>query len=724
VYVSTAYPTSRATALGKALDLLRLLLVAFLGASGLAVIVRGCATTEAAADRTRIAGGFLAGDCRRSLGLAVFALALGGSAFLVLYGAHALDYQRCPIRGWLASALLVAICFVLAEFRVGPHSRVALLMGILALGYSGLVVAAVPCKEHAYRGGMLSPNSTVVLAVAAIPALFGISCIVGYVSSARRPAGSRQSPAAHMARRVALRHGLAAFAIVAIGAAAGIRFFWGEIREGSASGWQGWLLWCLGALLIAVLASCWSLDRHSPVTATPLRRPVHQSLALLTLVVGTATASAIAGAMLLRAAVGRSRYLGYHLSSPRWTAEVGAWGLAVVALACACSLAFTLARWKGGRGAPAARPTPVFRAAALALGLTQLFAVCWLSGSRTLVRAIVCVEEETGKIVWTCEGLAGPEGPLHRLNSPATPTPVLWKDRVFAFFGSAGVMCCSTKGNLLWTNEAIRFTSPYGAGASPIVAGETLVVVSAAPPNPRIYGLSCESGKIVWQTDMRLGSAGIPFWGQSRTPLVKKVRGRDTLLVWGFDGLAGYDLEDGRFLWCYPIGNGGGDMVASPTADGERVYCAGTRETIALALSRLGSGDDPIVWRTKTPGTNCASPVVHRGMLFLVSDNGIASCLDARTGERLWRARLRGEYYASPVAFGDAVLFCNAAGATTVVAAERSFREIRTNDLQDQTLATCAPVNGHLLMRTSGRLYCLQSEASPRLQIVCNAPGN
>ncbi len=717
VYVSTAYPTAQATMVGNALAVARFLLVTFLASSGIALLVRACGTKRAAPGSLADAQNALPGVCCNTLGLAAFSLAIAGTAFLVLYGPDVLDYQRCPIRGWLASGVLVTLCFVLADFRIGSRSPGGFGMGILGLGYSGLVMAAIPSKEHAYHDGMLSNNSTVVLAVAAVPALFGTFCIVGFLSNAPMPCIPRQSLIVRGTRHIVVHHVFVAAIMVAIAAAAGIRFFTGVVRAGNSFAWEGWLAWCLGAFLIGILSLGWSLDRHSHTTGEFHRRAPGRGLGYLGLVLGTAAMSMLAVAVLFGTAIDRSAYLAYHAGNPRWTAESGPWGIPTFAFACVSSFAIAFVAWiRRWRGAEA-RPSRVFRVAALALATSQLLAVGWLSGGQTLVRAIVCLDEDTGKTVWSCEALPGPEGPLHRLNSAATPTPVLSGDRVCAFFGSVGLMCCGTDGDLKWTNETIRFASPYGTGTSPVVLGDILVLVNAMPEAPRIYALSCENGELLWQADMMVGVGEMPFWGQSRTPLIRVLDGKATLLVWGPGGLAGYDLQGGQMRWCHPIGAGGGDMVASPTVDKTHVFCAGTRETVALALTKLDGREDPVVWRTKARGPNCASPLALNGLLLFVTDEGIATCLDAETGEQLWRTRLKGEYYASPIAVGDLVYFCNAAGVTTVVAADREFRRLAENQLREQTLASFAPVNGRLLVRTSSRLWCIGtgSHAGPEI---------
>ena len=316
----------------------------------------------------------------------------------------------------------------------------------------------------------------------------------------------------------------------------------------------------------------------------------------------------------------------------------------------------------------------------------------------------MAIDRNTGQFRWVCEALNKPEGLLHRYNSAASPTPVINDNRVFAYFGSGGAMCSDLKGRLLWTNEEIIFHSPYGAGASPCVADGVLVIVNGMSHVGYVCGLDCSNGKTIWRKPMR----GKAVSGNSRTPITRVVNGRMTALVWGFDGLTGFDVSTGDEVFSYPIGNGGGDQVSSIVTDGPFLFCIGGAAAISLRLDQLGNAaDSPIAWTRKVGSVNCASPVIANGMAFCVTDTGIASCLELKTGAICWRQRLSGEYYASPIVCGEHVYFTNLDGLTSVVAVDRKFKLISENSLTGQFLASPAADNAEIYFRSSDRLYCI-----------------
>jgi outer membrane protein assembly factor BamB len=338
----------------------------------------------------------------------------------------------------------------------------------------------------------------------------------------------------------------------------------------------------------------------------------------------------------------------------------------------------------------------------LSLGIGTFVTENLLKKDQILTRAIVAIDRNSGKFQWACEALNKPEGMLHRYNSAASPTPVIKDNRVFAYFGSGGAMCSDINGQLLWTNEEIVFHSAYGAGASPCVGDGVLVIVNGMPDDGYVCGLDCLNGKTIWRKPMR----GNAVSGNSRTPIALKLNGKMTALVWGFAGLTGFDVATGDELFSYPIGNGGGDQVSSIVTDGESLFCIGGATAISLHLDQLGqTSDPPIAWTRKVGAVNCASPVLANGMAFCVTDTGIASCLDLKTGATCWRQRLEGSYYASPIVCGHHVYFTNLDGLTSVVEVDRNFKLVSENGLTGQFLASAAPFNGEIYLRSSDRLY-------------------
>ena len=169
-----------------------------------------------------------------------------------------------------------------------------------------------------------------------------------------------------------------------------------------------------------------------------------------------------------------------------------------------------------------------------------------LRHSQPLVRAIVCLNAENGETLWRHEGLPGTEGSLHRLNTAATPTPVVEGDRVIAYFGSVGLLCCNTQGQCLWTNNSITFKSVYGAGASLVAADGIVVLANTMPEMPRLYAFSAESGIILWSVP--LDNSNMNTSGCSCTPLIKRLRGKQVILIWGPGWIEGYALNSGEKL--------------------------------------------------------------------------------------------------------------------------------------------------------------------------------
>jgi outer membrane protein assembly factor BamB len=164
-------------------------------------------------------------------------------------------------------------------------------------------------------------------------------------------------------------------------------------------------------------------------------------------------------------------------------------------------------------------------------------------------------------------------------------------------------------------------------------------------------------------------------------------------------------LDDGRPLWSYAY-TSSGDLVASAIVDDERLYLSDVTGTVALDRAALAAGRDPVRWRS-TARSSCVSPVLANGILFTVTDSGVATGLRADTGATVWRRRLPGQYFASLVASPDAVYFTNSEGVTTVVAATGAFETLAQNQLGEETLASMAAAGGELFIRSARHVYAV-----------------
>jgi outer membrane protein assembly factor BamB len=345
-----------------------------------------------------------------------------------------------------------------------------------------------------------------------------------------------------------------------------------------------------------------------------------------------------------------------------------------------------------------------WRGATLATAAVGFFTTIVLVPRSGWIYAVVAVDRESGQMRWIQEGLTAARIAVHRENSRATPTAVADAERIIAYFGSPGLMAVSPTGALLWTNRNVPFQSLYGVGASPVLATDAVLVSSFTPAGAYLAAFDPATGHERWR---RARAAVHADFGDSRTPLLTTIQGRPTVIVWGVDELAGHDLATGQVLWKYAHGvnHRMGSMVTSIVGNGDQLFLPLENGMIALSAARLAAGSDPVVWTSKGGGSALTTPVLYEGRIYAVSSAGVATCIDAATGDLLWRARLGGQYQSSPVVAAGRVYFTDDAGKTTIVRAAPAFEIVGQNDVGEPVIATLAPVDGDLYIRGTRHLF-------------------
>lgn len=469
----------------------------------------------------------------------------------------------------------------------------------------------------------------------------------------------------------------------------------------------------LGSPLVFALATfacylfgsrCRSETAHSTIQGGsdhPAKRHI-----VLTVTMGLATA-------LLPFMLIISRAAGYQMSDRHiWNDHVKpdvSWWLISIYLSIVL-ITIGGCRWKSIRGKWAIKfaSQKFFFIVSVLLG-TAFFVRSGYLDEKEFSNTVVCISRDSSKILWTCEGLVGhTDLQSSRTVTHASATPVTDGKYVFGYFGKDGLMCVSADGKVLWKKTEHLFDSKYGAATSPVLKDNILIIgsdvaESSAMPSS-ITAFDCVSGRPLWKKP-RKSHKDFATYG---TPLVRTVEGRQAAIVQGWYDIKGYDLLTGRELWSYPLIHEGNHLVASLTSDSRCLYVMGAREINALDISRLGTCNDPLLWSTLILGEKSSTPVVVHGLLFLVTEAGMAYCLEAHTGQILWKKRLNGRYYSSVITMGDKVLFTNESGQTTVVAVDKDFRELVRNVLGELTYASLAPAGNQLFIRTYGHLYCIQ----------------
>lgn len=294
------------------------------------------------------------------------------------------------------------------------------------------------------------------------------------------------------------------------------------------------------------------------------------------------------------------------------------------------------------------RLVAAWRACVLSAAMLGLVIVLVLVPHSEIVYAVVCVDRTSGRIVWIREGLWGPRTAVHRANSLATPTAVTDGERVFAYFGTPGLMAVNADGEMLWTNSRAPFETIYGVGASPVLVQTSLIVASFTPEGPYLAVFDAATGQERWKTSR---VSVHPEFGDSRTPLVVPTNARLTVIVWGIDELAGYDLETGRVLWRYAHGANHrmGSMVVSLLAGDDVLYLPLENGMVALSLPALAAGRPPELWTSRGGRAVCprqssmravSSPCL-RLALRRASTPRRASCSGVRAGRRIFRLARR-----------------------------------------------------------------------------------
>jgi outer membrane protein assembly factor BamB len=326
---------------------------------------------------------------------------------------------------------------------------------------------------------------------------------------------------------------------------------------------------------------------------------------------------------------------------------------------------------------------------------------------------LLAYDRGTGRELLNVEVLriSAPPG-ISPKNTRASPTPIVEGDRVYVHFGAEGTAAVSTDGKVLWTAH-FRYDSQHGSGGSPILYRDLLIFSCDGPEDAFVVALDKVTGKVKWRTNRR-----VPHDQAYTTPLAIRVGERDEIVSIGAYRAGAYDPVDGKEIWRVSYGSGFSNVPRPVYGHGLVYIATGFQEPTLIAVRADGAGDvtkTHVAWTLTRSAPLTPSPLLVGDELYLVNDNGIASCLDAKTGEVYWRQRLGGGYSASPVYADGRIYFQSEDGLTLVVAPGRTFQRIAANRLDGATLASLAVSNGSLFIRTDSHLYRI-AETQPRAQ--------
>ena len=277
-------------------------------------------------------------------------------------------------------------------------------------------------------------------------------------------------------------------------------------------------------------------------------------------------------------------------------------------------------------------------------------------------------------------------------------------------FGSRGLYCYTLDGTLVWQKDfgPLRMYNNFGEGAWTVLDGNTLVVVFDHEGESFLIAVDKTTGRELWRTPRQ----GNTNWSG---PYVTTYNGRKQVIVSASREAVGYDLETGRRLWS-ARGLGQNTIPAPVAADGLVFVMSGFRDPnlMAIRLGRDGdlTGTDAIVWQNQRGNSYSASPVLHDGTLYVLTDTGMLSAFDAKTGTPYYQQmRLPRPYNfkSSPVGANGKLYLASENGDVIVVKMGRTFEVLATSTLQDQVfIATPAIVDGEIYLRGENTLFCIR----------------
>lgn len=327
-------------------------------------------------------------------------------------------------------------------------------------------------------------------------------------------------------------------------------------------------------------------------------------------------------------------------------------------------------------------------------------------GGQLSLRA-ACFQLSDGAPVWDQEVFNKAEGAIHNKNSHASPTPIHADGKLYVHFGHDGTACLDAKdGRILWTQTSLPYTPVHGNGGSPLLHGDKLIFSCDGEENPFVVALNLADGSVAWKTP-RVVAVERTF--SFSTPLLIEVKGKPQVVIPGSGAVMAYDPSNGKELWRFRYGDGFSVVPRPLYRDGVVYVCSGFMRAVIYAVKADGEGDvtdTHLLWKDDKTVPKESSPILVGDQIYFNDDKGILSCLDAATGEEIYRERLDGQggYSASPVYAGGHLYFHNGNGITTVVKPGKTFAKVAENQLGEFGLSSFAVVSDGFVVRTENHL--------------------
>ena len=332
---------------------------------------------------------------------------------------------------------------------------------------------------------------------------------------------------------------------------------------------------------------------------------------------------------------------------------------------------------------------------------------------------LLAIDRKRGEIVWDRE--IG-RGKLHanNLHNMATPTPASDGDFVWALFGTGDLACLDRDGKVIWQRNLVKeygeYKTNHGYGTSPMLLAGKLYIACMHQGSSYLLAVDAQTGKNVWKKDRNLEPKDEAQDSYS-SPIFHRAKGGTEIVLAGAESVNAYDPVTGEQQWTFgglKVPHPYGRTISGPAAGDDVLITVASgfqNRGYTVAVKSGGTGDITTshkLWTQSKFSPDCPTPVVYNGMLFSIRDDGMASCLDLKTGEPHWQERLfTANVKVSAVAGDGKIYFTSGQANCAVVKAATKLEILATNELNESTLSTPAISGGKLFIRTDGNLYCV-----------------
>ena len=329
-------------------------------------------------------------------------------------------------------------------------------------------------------------------------------------------------------------------------------------------------------------------------------------------------------------------------------------------------------------------------------------------------RSVVCIDTRNGTTRWN-HGFADATYTIHQLNSRVSATPALDAQRVYVLWGTDDELIAQAlthDGKLIWSQSLGPYKSLHGIASSPIVHDGQLLVANDQDKSSSLMALNAATGKQVWslsrQTTANYSTPCLFTNGDRSTEVIFSSRDK---------GLSAVDVTSGKLAWELAVFSSH-VAVASPVVAGN--YIVGVsggvgvpEELVTIQLQRQQPARPRELYRIEQAAPFVPTPLVHQGMLFSVSDEGVAMSIDLASGKLHWKQRLQNKFYSSPICINGKLYIAATDGEVLVLEAADQFQVLARNRLADGMQATPAVAGNRMFLRTYTSLICIAGTGAP-----------